>query len=145
MSIRLATGNWTQLATDARAIRHEVFVLEQQVPVELEWDDMDEYSLHIVAYDESGMAIGTARLLPDGHIGRMAVRRSARMTGVGGSMLRALMQQAQQRGDVAVLLNAQLQALAFYARHGFVQEGEEFLDAGMPHIAMRHSFKSSGI
>jgi predicted GNAT family N-acyltransferase len=100
---------------------------------------MDAVSLHVVAY-RGEQAIGTARLLPDGHIGRMAVRAGYRGAGVGSRLLRALMEEARMRGDRVVQLNAQTQAEAFYARHGFVREGEEFLDAGIPHIAMRHLF-----
>lgn len=140
MPVRLVIGNWAMLAHHARALRYEVFVVEQHVPPELEWDDMDERSLHIVAYDDNGHAIGTARLLPDTHIGRMAVSKPARATGVGSSLLQALMQEAEKRGDCVVMLNAQLHAEAFYARHGFVREGEEFLDAGIPHVHMRHVF-----
>jgi predicted GNAT family N-acyltransferase len=133
--IRLALGDWATLGEEATAIRHAVFVIEQQVPLELELDEMDACSLHVVAY-RGERAIGTARLLPDGHIGRMAVRKEWRGAGVGSRLLKALMQAAQSRGDRLVRLNAQRQAQDFYARHGFVQQGEEFLDAGIPHIAM---------
>jgi predicted GNAT family N-acyltransferase len=138
--IRLLIGEWTALQTDASAIRYDVFVIEQNVPVELELDDMDAQCLHVVAYDTNDRAIGTARLLPDGHIGRMAVRKEARSTGIGSTLLQVLMEQARARGDRVVKLNAQLQAEAFYVRHGYQREGEEFLDAGIPHIAMQHVF-----
>jgi predicted GNAT family N-acyltransferase len=137
--ISLRIGDWQSLQHDATAIRHEVFVIEQNVPLELELDEMDALSLHVVAY-QGDRAVGTARLLPDGHIGRMAVRRECRSTGIGSRLLLALMQVARARGDRFVRLNAQRQAEAFYARHGYVQEGEEFLDAGIPHIAMRCNF-----
>jgi predicted GNAT family N-acyltransferase len=133
--IRLVLGDWAALGEEATAIRHAVFVIEQQVPLELELDEMDACSLHAVAY-RGTQAIGTARLLPDGHIGRMAVCEEWRGAGVGSRLLKALMQAAQSRGDRLVRLNAQRQAQDFYARHGFVQQGEEFLDAGIPHIAM---------
>jgi len=138
--IRLAVGDWNALGKEAAAIRHEVFVIEQQVPLELELDEMDARSLHVLAYCDDE-AIATARLLPDGHIGRMAVREAYRGAGVGSRMLLALMQAARSRGDRLVRLNAQRRAEAFYARHGFVREGEEFLDAGIPHIAMRYRFE----
>lgn len=121
-------------------MRYEVFVLEQNVPVELEWDDMDAVSLHAVARDEQGMALGTGRLLPDGHIGRMAVKKAARGAGVGGRILEALMQQARDRGDKTVILSAQTHAAPFYSGFGFVQEGEEFMEAGIPHIQMQYDF-----
>lgn len=140
MNVRIAIGSWAMLKADARPVRYEVFVVEQMVPIELEWDDMDEYSLHAVAYDANDNAIGTARLLPDGHIGRMAVRKEARFAGIGSRLLQTLMHQAQARGDRVVKLNAQLHAEAFYAQHGYVRDGDEFLDAGIAHIAMQYIF-----
>ena len=141
VSVEVRTGSWAQLGKAASAIRHEVFVDEQHVPVELELDAFDAVALHALACDGGGYtALGTGRLLPDGHIGRMAVRRAARGGGVGSLLLLALMQQAQQRGDPAVVLHAQLAARGFYERHGFTPEGEVFMDAGIEHIAMRRSF-----
>jgi predicted GNAT family N-acyltransferase len=141
MNIRVTVGDWGTQQAGAQAVRYEVFIAEQNIPVELEWDDMDKACLHAVVYDKDGAAIGTGRLLPDGHIGRMAVRKSARRTGIGGAILAALMQQSKKRGDKAVMLNAQIHAVPFYARHGFVPEGEEFPDAGISHIRMRHVFR----
>jgi predicted GNAT family N-acyltransferase len=140
MAIRLKLGDWASQKEEARAIRYHVFVIEQNVPVELEWDDMDVECLHAVAYDEQGHAVGTGRLLPDGHIGRMAVRSEARGSGVGGAILVALMEKAKERGDRSVVLNAQSHAAPFYQRYGFVQEGEEFIEADIPHVQMRHDF-----
>lgn len=127
---------------DAMPIRMQVFVQEQQVPAELEMDDFDVVSLHAVAYTKEGEPAGTGRLLPDGHIGRMAVHLAERGAGVGGMLLRTLMQAAQARGDTAVVLSAQIQAKGFYQRHGFMQEGVEFMDAGIAHIQMRHVFEA---
>lgn len=140
MSLRLILGDWDTCKLDAQDIRYEVFVVEQNVPVELEWDDMDAACLHAVAYDAGGRAIATGRLLPDGHIGRMAVRKEARGSGIGGTILAALMDEARKRGDCAVMLNAQTQAEPFYQRFGFFREGEEFMEAGIAHIAMRREF-----
>jgi predicted GNAT family N-acyltransferase len=137
VSIRLVLGDWDAQRTDAQAVRYEVFVLEQQVPLEMEWDEMDALCIHIVAYDEEGQAVGTGRLLPDGHIGRMAVRQPARGSGIGARMLEALVEAARNRGDKEVMLNAQTQAETFYQRYGFVREGEVFMEAGIPHIHMR--------
>lgn len=141
MAVRVKLGDWPTQKEEARAIRYDVFVVEQNVPVELEWDDMDAACVHAVAYDAQGQAVGTGRLLPDGHIGRMAVRNEARGSGVGAAILQALMKQAKERGDAAVMLNAQTHAAPFYRRFGFVQEGEEFMEAGIPHIQMRHDFR----
>lgn len=140
--IRLSIGDWAALQTDASAIRYDVFVIEQNVPVELELDDLDAQCRHVVAYDTNGRAVATARLLPDGHIGRMAVRKEARSTGIGSKLLQVLMEQARARGDRVVKLNAQLQAEAFYARHGYRREGDEFMDAGIAHVAMQHVFST---
>jgi predicted GNAT family N-acyltransferase len=140
MNLRLTLGNWAVQHKDAQAIRHEVFVIEQGVPVELEWDDMDAVCLHAVVYDGAANAVGTGRLLPDGHVGRMAVKKSARGAGIGGAILEALMQEAKKRGDCSVLLNAQTHAEPFYERFRFVREGEEFMEAGIPHVRMRHEF-----
>ena len=140
MTIQLTIGDWPMQQADAQAVRHEVFVLEQKIPIEMEWDAMDAVCVHAVAYDEKGQAIGTGRLLPDGHIGRMAVRKAARSGGVGAAILKALMQAAKTRGDRIVRLNAQCSAEPFYLRHGFVRHGEPFSEAGIPHIHMEYRF-----
>lgn len=138
----IRTGDWKTLGEHARAVRYQVFIIGQNIPVELEWDEMDAVSLHAVAYDESGHAIGTARLLPDHHIGRMAVLAAMRGQGVGGMLLQTMMAAARERGAPEVVLNAQVTAMPFYRRHGFVEEGNEFDDAGIPHKLMRHAFKA---
>lgn len=139
MEVTIRTGDWSTLGRDAQGVRYEVFVVGQNIPVELEWDEMDASSLHAVAYDETGQAVGTARLLSDHHIGRMAVREQARGRGIGGLLLQAVMEAARKRGAREVVLNAQVAAMPFYRRHGFVEEGEEFDDAGIPHKCMRHA------
>lgn len=130
-------GDWQRCAKDAGLIRHEVFVDEQRVPAEEELDDQDAVCVHAVAYDSDGMPVGTGRLLPHGHIGRMAVRRVQRGKGIGSLLLRRLVDEARQRGHRYVMLAAQLHAQQFYAAHGFVAEGPVFLDAGIDHINMR--------
>lgn len=139
MSIRVTLGDWDAQRADAQEVRYEVFVIEQKVPLEMEWDEMDVQCLHVVAYDAQGRAVGTGRLLPDGHIGRMAVRQPARSQGIGAHMLEALVDAARKRGDTQVMLNAQTQAEAFYKRYGFLREGEVFMEAGIPHIHMRRT------
>lgn len=141
MNIAVELGDWERLREAAQSIRYQVFVLEQKVPEELEWDEMDPLCLHALARDEDGRPMGTGRLLPDGHIGRMAVLPGHRGSGVGGAILAALMARARARGDVSVVLNAQVQAQAFYARHGFAVEGGEFMEAGIPHVSMRLAFR----
>ena len=139
MSLRIVIGAWEQQRQAAAALRQQVFVVEQGVPAELELDEMDGQSLHAVAYQD-GVPVATGRLLPDGHIGRMAVRQDARRAGTGSLVLCALMDEARRRGDRDVVLHAQLSARDFYARHGFEPEGEVFMDAGIEHIAMRRRF-----
>lgn len=129
-------GDWDALRADAGMIRFEVFVDEQKVPADIELDDMDALSLHAVAYDAAGVPVGTGRLLPDGHIGRMAVRKMARGGGVGGALLQALLAKARARGDARVVLNAQTEAAPFYLAHGFAVSGAEFHEAGIAHVEM---------
>ena len=132
-------ADWNLDRDRLHGVREAVFVREQQVPLELEWDEADAACVHVLAEDSSGSPIGTGRLLPDGHIGRMAVLAGWRRRGVGAALLIELMRIAREQGFDAVVLNAQTQAMAFYARHGFSTEGEEFLDAGIPHRRMRRA------
>ena len=127
---------WDKALPLARPVREEVFVAEQKVPLELEWDEWDERSDHAVARDASGRAIGTARLLPDGRIGRMAVLREWRRRGVGAALMEALLQKAREQSLSRVTLHAQTHAAAFYRRFGFNERGEEFLEAEIPHVEM---------
>lgn len=135
--IRVQLGSWEELRKEASAIRFEVFVQEQQVPLDLELDEMDALSLHALALDAQGRAIATGRLLPDGHIGRMAVKLSDRKRGVGALVLQNLVEAAKSKGYAEVLLGAQTHAKGFYVRQGFVQFGEVFMDANIPHIMMK--------
>ena len=134
---RLQIGDWSTLQAQAAPIRLEVFVYEQKVPLEEEIDSLDAACVHAVAFDAQSQALATGRLLPDGHIGRMAVLKAARSKGLGSAVLTALVQQARQKGFVEVVLSAQTHAQGFYLRHGFVPEGAEYLDANIPHILMR--------
>ncbi|HWD17005.1 MAG TPA: GNAT family N-acetyltransferase [Casimicrobiaceae bacterium] len=133
------TGSWNAHEDALRFVRHAVFIVEQRVPAALEWDDADAASLHALAVDEKGGPIGCARLLPDGHIGRVAVLAPWRRRGVGSALLRCLIDEARSRGHPGVLLNAQVDAMPFYARHGFVARGAAFDEAGIPHQAMERS------
>lgn len=129
--------NWLANRDKLDAVRRCVFIEEQNVPEELEWDDLDESSYHVLATDDDGAPIGTGRLLLDGHIGRMAVLKAWRGCGVGSAILGALLNLAQKEGHENVMLNAQIHALAFYRKHGFKAFGDEFMEAGIPHRAMR--------
>jgi predicted GNAT family N-acyltransferase len=129
-------GDWTELEAAAREIREAVFVAEQKVPRQIELDEHDAASRHVVARDGDGSAIGTGRLLPDGHIGRMAVLADWRGKGVGRALLERLLEEARQCNHSPLALHAQTQASGFYRRFGFVEEGPEFMEAGIPHRTM---------
>ncbi len=133
-------GAWEQLGEAARAVRTEVFLQEQQIPVELEWDEDDATALHAVAYNRLGMPVATGRLLQHAptvaRVGRMAVTRVLRGGGLGREILQTLMRAAAQRGDREVLLHAQRSAEGFYRQFGFLPQGEPFEEAGIPHIEM---------
>lgn len=138
--LQVKTGTWAELGADAGKLRTNVFVQEQRIPAELEWDEADATAVHAVAYNRLGQPVATGRLLPatDGvcKIGRMAVHQVLRGFGVGALVLRALATQAEKRGDRAIALHAQRTATAFYARLGFVPEGAPFEEAGIPHQTM---------
>lgn len=136
-TVRVQLGTWSDMRVPASAIRFEVFVEEQQVPVAEELDAMDAECLHALAFNHQGVAVATGRLLPDGHIGRMAVKLSERKKGVGAAVLQALVEAAQERGFKEVVLGAQLHAKNFYLKQGFVEFGEVFLDANIEHVMMR--------
>ena len=138
--IDIVLHSWSDAREEASVIRRLVFVDEQLVPLEMELDALDPQSLHALAYAGGGRAVATGRLLPDGHIGRMAVLREWRKQGVGGAVLERLVEAARLRGDAEVVLSAQTHALAFYRRHRFVAEGDTYLDAGIPHQTMRRRF-----
>jgi len=127
---------WREALPFARPVRDKVFIEEQRVPRELEWDEWDESSDHAVAIDPAGKAIGTARLLPDGRIGRMAVLKERRGKGVGAALLRAMLDRARERSMTRAVLHAQVQAAGFYRRFGFRERGEEFMEAGIAHVEM---------
>jgi len=137
--LHVEVRGWGEAEACVMPVRTEVFVVEQGVPAEIERDALDAVCRHAIARDAGGRVIATGRLLPDGHIGRMAVLRTARGAGVGGAVLQALIAEAARRGLPEVALNAQTHALAFYLRHGFEAVGEVFMEAGIPHRAMRRT------
>ena len=134
--VRIEVLPWERAREPATPIRFEVFVAEQGVPPGIELDDLDERCTHALAFDD-GKPVGTGRLLPDGHIGRMAVLRNWRGRGIGSLILRELVETARQRGVREIALSAQVHALAFYRAHGFATEGDIYQEAGIAHQAMR--------
>ena len=128
--------DWTADRDALRAVRWKVFVEEQHVPEDEEWDEHDPHCRHVIAAAADGTPVGTGRLLPDGHIGRMAVLKEWRGGGIGSALLSRLLQLAREARHEAARLHAQTHAMRFYEKHGFVAEGEEFMEAGIPHFAM---------
>ena len=138
--VDVRTGGWPALGLHAQAIRTAVFIDEQKIPVEMEWDEADATAVHAVAFNRFGLPLATGRLLQHeagvARIGRMAALQAVRGSGVGRQVLDALMQAARARGDGSVRLHAQTSAQAFYARAGFVPAGPVFDEAGIAHIEM---------
>jgi len=132
---RIELMDWQRARSLAAPIRFEVFVREQRVPSEIELDENDAVSVHAIAFDGEA-AIGTGRLLPDGHIGRMAVLKEWRGRGIGAALLQALILAAKRRGDREIALSAQVQAVDFYRAHGFEPVGGVYQEAGIDHQAM---------
>jgi predicted GNAT family N-acyltransferase len=136
-TVRIA--DWDRDQPALRQIRRDVFVVEQHVPESIEWDGIDGGCGHALAEDGEGRPIGCGRLLPDGHIGRMAVLAPWRGRGVGSALLERLIELARERGFAIVVLNAQTQAIPFYRRFGFAPVGDEYEEAGIAHWTMKRN------
>jgi len=133
LSIRIAC--WRTDNAALRRIREQVFIAEQGVTPELEWDGEDSSAVHFLALDDN-WPIGTARLSPDGHISRVCLLKDWRGLGVGEQLLQVVIAEAERRGLKQQRLSAQVQAAAFYQKQGFVISSSEFLDAGIAHVDM---------
>ena len=133
-------GSWSELGAEAAALRTAVFINEQRIPKELEWDEDDVHALHAVASNRLGQAVATGRLLLPtqgvAKVGRMAVHRVLRGSGLGKQVLLALMAAARRRGDREIVLHAQRSAESFYAGLGYRPRGAPFEEAGIVHIEM---------
>jgi len=134
--MKLRSGRWSEARAHVLPLRIAVFVEEQGVPLEMEEDEDDPHSLHAWLADDDGRVIATGRLLPDGHIGRMAVDSKCRGQGFGTLILNHLIDTARCRGLQRLVLHAQTSAQRFYDRLGFVPEGDVFMEAGIPHQLM---------
>jgi YbgC/YbaW family acyl-CoA thioester hydrolase len=138
--IDVRVGDWAALGTDAAKLRTAVFVQEQGIAPEMEWDEADGTAVHAVAYNGMGQGVATGRLIRHangvGKIGRMAVHRVLRGSHIGQEILRALMDAAKSRGDTEIVLHAQRSAEGFYQRLGFVPQGEPFEEVGIAHLEM---------
>lgn len=135
----VAGADWSRDASGIARIRRTVFIQEQGVPESLEWEERDSACDWFVARHEDEI-VGVARLTPEGRIGRMAVLPAWRGRGVGSALLGAALTRARVRDLGGVVLSAQVQAIPFYTRFGFVVEGPEYLDADIPHRTMRLTF-----
>jgi predicted GNAT family N-acyltransferase len=129
--------SWDEAADRLSALRRCVFVQEQGVPESLEWDGLDPQCRHVVAESTGGEAIATGRLLPDGHIGRMAVLPAWHRLGVGSAVLAELVAMARRRGDDQVVLHAQTYVIDFYRRAAFEVASAPFMEAGIAHVLMQ--------
>jgi predicted GNAT family N-acyltransferase len=141
MSLTVAPAQWATQGDDIHFVRHAVFVIEQSIPAELEWDAADAGCQHVLARI-GNRPVGTGRLTPEGKIGRMAVLKDFRSQGIGAMMLAELVELARGNGLEHVYLNAQEAAVAFYARHGFIATGPGFLEAGIPHQRMERKLSA---
>ena len=135
--------SWDKHKKDLIRIRTLVFINEQLVPPELEWDGYDNDCWHVIASTNDVEYIATGRMLYDGHIGRMAVLPEFRGQGIGSAMLNELINLAKQQGLREVFLHAQTSAIEFYQNHGFVISSDEFMDAGIPHVTMRKTLTNN--
>ncbi|WP_166170889.1 GNAT family N-acetyltransferase [Acinetobacter sp. SA01] len=131
----IRTGSWNKLQQDAKLIREQVFILEQQIAVEDEWDDQDAISQHFVIYDQV-QPVATARLLQNNSVGRVAVLKSHRGLGIGKLLMLQIIEQAKYEQRKFLKLSSQVHAIQFYVSLGFKVEGEEYLDCGIAHIDM---------
>lgn len=128
--------DWQTHRTGLVAVRTAVFVVEQKVPVSMEVDERDPVSVHFLASDCEGNPIGTSRLLPEGKVGRVAVLKQWRKSGVGRALMEATIAFARERGDQSLELHAQTWTIPFYRKLGFETHGDEFDEAGIPHRKM---------
>ncbi|GAB1265229.1 GNAT family N-acetyltransferase [Aurantivibrio infirmus] len=134
--IKIETVSWDEHQHNLKKIRHQVFVIEQKVPLNEEWDNLDGDAKHFLAFDGKNQAIGTARVLPNGQIGRMAVLKQYRRHGIGKKILEAIFAYHLAKGFGNLFLHAQVKAIPFYEDSGFVVTGESFMEAGIEHRTM---------
>ena len=137
MKIEIIEAVWSQHHEAMSAIRRVVFIEEQGVPEDLEWDGLDADCSHVLAYDQTQQQpVGTGRLVADGQIGRMAIHKGYRRMGIGHKILQKMIELAKRDGHTQVYLHAQLYVVDFYQQARFETVGETFMDAGIPHVKM---------
>lgn len=133
---RVQSGHWDKLEQDAKFIRKQVFIIEQNIPEEEEWDDQDMISDHFVVYDQD-QPIATARLLQNNSVGRVAVLKAYRVQGIGRMIMLEIIQQAHQQDRKFLQLSSQVHAISFYEKLGFSIQGDAYDECGIPHIKMQ--------
>ena len=129
---------WQQDKNTLQTIRRAVFIEEQNVPEELEWDEEDLSAFHFLFYNSQGEALACARLLRQGQIGRIAVLKPYRHQGIGSKLLKHIIGFSEKNQISPLFLYAQNHAISFYQKHGFHVKGNEFIDAGIPHHKMKY-------
>lgn len=140
--LTILTTSWQADQKRLREIRKTVFIIEQSVPIEMEWDEWDTQAWHLLAFNDNHQPVGTARILTSGQIGRMAVLQEYRRQGIGTALLLQAIELAKTQHLNAIWLHAQTAVKPFYARIGFTEKGEEFIEAGIPHIEMHLTDKN---
>lgn len=133
---RVQSGHWDKLEQDAKFIRKQVFIIEQNIPEEEEWDDQDMISDHFVVYDQD-QPIATARLLQNNSVGRVAVLKAYRGQGIGRMIMLEIIRQAHQQDRTFLQLSSQVHAISFYEKLGFSIQGDAYDECGIPHIKMQ--------
>ena len=140
--ITVLVVNWQSHQPELKAIREQVFVIEQHVPLDLEWDGLDEAATHLLAINTAKQAVACARILSGGTIGRMAVIKQWRRLGIGRAVLNRAIIFCKIQGLYSVNISAQKHALGFYAKAGFVVTSAEYMDAGLAHFDMRYDISN---
>ncbi|MBB3046413.1 putative GNAT family N-acyltransferase [Litorivivens lipolytica] len=142
--MKIIDADWATHQNALQAIRRQVFVQEQSVPEDLEWDGKDAHAYHWLAFDGE-RPVGTVRMLQDGHIGRMAVLKEYRSQGIGEHLLAQALHCAKRLNKREAWLHSQEHAIGFYEKFGFVAYGPTFMDAGIPHRSMRFVLRSQSL
>lgn len=135
-NIRIIEAHWAEYKAQLMQVRTLVFMDEQQVSADLEWDGLDAAALHLVALSDDNQAVGCARLLADGSIGRMAVLKTWRGKGIGSMLLDTAIRVHQRQAVPLIKLSAQMHAILFYQKAGFEVCSHPYLDANIMHVDM---------
>lgn len=134
--IRIRRTRWAADQEKLAALRRKVFIEEQHVPEDLEWDEYDEPSTHFLAETAGGVPVGCIRLIPSGQISRLCVLDERRSEGIGRALLETVIAEARASGLREIFLHAQTHATSFYESAGFSVDGGIFVEAGIPHRLM---------